>query len=151
MPTKLTYLKLPDGYRWNLKNKIYIQTGYWSTISENSSQTFIRFAEDLIQAEIDKVDALMASPSTACSPIIYGPANSRLIIPDIWEHRVDLETAFGYNIAISYRQSASPPDPKALDEIVLQPTDPTYLGHLIMTNPLRNALENALSDQWYWE
>jgi hypothetical protein len=151
MATKLTYPKLPDGYRWNLKNKIHIQSGYWSTISETSGQTIIRFAEDLIQTEIDKVDALMASPSTACSPIIYGPANSRLIIPDIWEHRVDLETAFGYNIAISYRQSVSPPDPNALDQIVLQPTDPTYLSHLLMTNPLRNALENALSDQWYWE
>ena len=151
MPTKLPYPKLPDGYRWNLKNKIYIQTGYWATISETSSQTVIRFAEDLIQTERDKVDALMASPSTACSPIIYGPANSRLIIPDVWERRVALETAFGYNIAISYRQSPSPPDPNALDEIVLQPTDSTYLSHLIMTNPLRNALESALSGQWYWE
>jgi hypothetical protein len=150
MGTKLTYPKLPDGYRWNLLNKINYKIGKWPATATTGSGTHLNFIEDLTAQEIDDVDAIMADENTAQDPIILGPVNSRLIVPDVYDHRATLEANFGYNVAITYRPSGAF-EPGVNDEIVLQPTDPTYQAHLLMTNPLRNALENTLIDLWYWE
>lgn len=151
MSTKLTYPRLPAGYEWNLAYRLQINTGYWPNISHTSNQTVVTFAEDLSQGAIDLVDAVMAVPATAQEPIKFEMTGNTYIVKDIWEHRATLEADAGFNIAVSYRRSASPPDPAAQDEIVLQPTDPTYKAIKILTNPEKNDLVAAVNSLGYWE
>lgn len=151
MATKLTYPKLPGGYEWNLAYRLQIQTGYWPNISHTANQTVITFAEDLTQGAIDLVNAVMVIPATAQDPILFEITGNTYILKDIWEYRATLEADAGFNIAVSYRQSGSGPDPNAQDEIVLQPTDPTYQAVRILTNPQKNALVNAVEALGRWE
>jgi hypothetical protein len=151
MSTKLSYPKLPDGYRWNLLNKIRMATGYWPGTWTTGTNTYLEFHEDLNQSEIDTVDAIMASPESACDPVEFAITGNTYIVKDIWNYRAQIEAACGFNVAIGYKASETPPDPGALDLIVLQPTDPTYQAVKILTNPEKNALENAIIALGGWQ
>ena len=144
MATKLTYPALPDGKRWNMINKINMAIGKWPGTYTNSRDTVIIFGEDLIQTEIDKVDAIMADPDTACDSVEFASANNRKIVKKIWEYRDEIETACGFNVAITLRQSGL--KGTDYDEIVIQGTDPTYQMEKLLTNTDRRNLQNALID-----
>ena len=131
MSTKLEYTKLPDGYRWNLLNKIHMKIGKWPGTSTTRTKTYLVFVEDLDQADIDAVDAIMASPASACDAIQFTSSGNRLIVKDIWDWRDQIETETGFNIAITYRSSGLKGN--AMDEIVLQGTDPTYQAQKLLT------------------
>lgn len=149
MGTDLTYPPLPDGYRWNLLNKINYKIGKWPGTSTNANRTILRFIEDLTPQEIADVDAIIGDGSTCQDPIQFATQNNRKIVKDIWEWRDQIEAEAGFNVAISYRSSGLKGD--ALDEIVLQGTDPTYQAEKILTNTdkrnLQNALENLIRDE----
>jgi len=149
MGTKLTYPKLPDGYRWNLLNKINYKIGKWPATATTSLGTGLAFIEDLTAQEIADVDAIMADPNTAQNSIEFASANNRKIVKDIWDWRDQIETECGFNVAISYRSSGLKGD--TLDEIVLQGTDPTYQSEKLLTNTdrrnLQSALENLIRDE----
>jgi hypothetical protein len=148
MSTKLTYPKLPYdssnplGYRWNLKAKIYFKIGKWLGLWDNSQQTHVESSEDLSAQEITDVDTIMASPSSACSPIEFALSGNRIIVKDIWEWRDQIEADAGFNVAITYRSSGNKGD--ALDEIVLQATDPTYQAEKILSSPEKNNFVGAV-------
>lgn len=149
MGTKLTYPVLPDGYRWNLLNKINYKIGKWPATATTGLGTHINFIEDLTAQEIDDVNTIMAEPNTAQNSIEFVSANNRKIVKDIWEWRDQIETECGFNVAISYRSSGLKGD--ALDEIVLQGTDPTYQAEKLLTSTdrrnLQDALENLIRDE----
>ena len=149
MGTKLSYPPLPDGYRWNLLNKINYKIGKWPGTATTGNATNLHFIEDLTAQEIDDVNAIMADANTAQNSIEFASANNRKIVKDIWEWRDQIETEAGFNVAITYRSSGLKGD--ALDEIVLQGTDPTYQAEKILTNTdrrnLQSALENLIRDE----
>lgn len=144
MGTKLTYPPLPDGYRWNLLNKIHMKTSYWPGTSTTTSETKLNFIEDLTAQEITDVDTIVGDGSTCQDPVIFAMINNKYIIKDVWEWRDQVEADAGFQVAITYRSSGLKGD--ALDEIVVQPTDPTYQAERIMTNPQKNNLLGALED-----
>ena len=131
MATKLTYPALPPGYRWNLLNKIRMKIGKYPGTSTTGLGTHIIFVEDLDQADIDAVDAIMADPYTAQNSIEFAMSGNRLIVKDVWFWRDQVEADAGFNVAITYRDSGF----KGVldDEIVLQATDPTYQAEKILT------------------
>jgi hypothetical protein len=149
MGTKLSYPPLPDGYRWNLLSKINYKIGKWPGTETNTRETKLEFIEDLTPQEIIDVEAIMADPNTAQSPIVFEILNNTFILKDVQEWRAELEAAAGYEIAITYRSSGL--QGTALDEIVLQPTDPTYQAVRILSNPQKNALVGAVEDLGRWE
>jgi hypothetical protein len=144
MATKLTYPRLPDGYYWNLRNKIFYKIGKRAKTRTTGQATYIEFVEDLTPQEEADVNAIMASPSTACDSIEFASANNRKIVKDIWDWRDQIETACGFNVAITYRSSGLKGN--ANDEIVIQGTDPTYQMEKLLTNTDRRNLQNALID-----
>ena len=150
MGTKLVYPLLPDEYRWNLLNKISYKIGKWPGTSSNSTQTKITFEEDLTPQEIADVDAIMADPDTAQDPIIFQSTGNTYVIKDTWEYRAELIANIGFEVAITYRSSGIF-GPKVNDQIIVQPTDPTYQAIRILTNPQKNALVNAVADLGAWE
>ena len=133
MSTKLSYSPLPDGYRWNLLNKINYKIGKWPGTATTGTATKLIFVEDLTPQEIADVDAIMADPNTAQGSIEFEFTDNRLIVKDIWEWRDEIETEAGFNVAITYRSSGLK-GAGVLDEIVLQGTDPTYQAVKILTN-----------------
>lgn len=142
MSTKLTYSPLPNGYRWNLLNKINYKIGKWPGTATTRTETKLIFVEDLTAQEITDVDAIMADPDTAQNSIEFASANNRKVVKDIWDWRDQIETECGFNVAISYRSSGLKGEVQ--DEIVLQGTDPTYQAEKILTNTDRRNLQNAL-------
>jgi hypothetical protein len=146
MPTELTYPKLPDGYGWNLSNKIRMRIGYNTTISSTANNTYIRFAEDLVQAEIDQVDAFMVDPDAAQNPIESTIEENSYVIKDIWEWRQELETTTGINFAIGYKSSGTFGS-KVYDLIVLVPMDANYENEIALTNPQKNSVQNTIRSQ----
>ena len=145
MGTKLEFNPLPEGYRFNLLNKIYMKTGFWPATSTTSSKTYLNFIEDLTAQQITDVENIIGDGSTCQNPIVFALSNNRYIIKDIWEYRADIEAEVGFNVAITYRSSGTYGS-DVYDEIVVQPTDPTYQAQLIMTNPQKNTLLGALED-----
>ena len=150
MPTQLVYDLLPDGCRWNLLNKIYMKTGYWPRTSDTSKTTYINFTETLSQQGIDEVNAIVGDGSTACDPVVFAAVDNKYIVKDIWEWKEQLETDVGFEIIITFRSSGTY-GPNVYDEIVLQPSDPTYQVERVLTNPQKNALVNAVADLGSWE
>jgi hypothetical protein len=142
MPTTLTYSPLPDGYRWNLLQRINLKTGYWPGTSTTSSYTYIKFIEDLTQQEIDDVNAIVGDGTTCQDPVKFASQNNRIIIKDVWEWRDQLEADAGFNVAITYQVSGlKGTNP---DEIVLQATDSTYQAEKILKANERNAFMSAV-------
>ena len=150
MGTRLTYPPLPDGYRWNILQKIYLKIGKWPGSATTSSETIFNFIEDLSAQEITDVDDLIGDGSTCQDPIKFGIINNTYILKDVYEYRDQLEADAGYNIAITYRSSGTISG-TVYDEIVLQPTDPTYQAVKILTNPQKNALASAVENLGRWE
>ena len=150
MATKLTFPLLPVGSRWNLMTKIEYKIGKRPSSSTNARETSLTFADDLTPQEIIDVNAIMADPNTAQDPIVFAVQNNTYILQDVWEWRVKVETEAGYEIAITYGSSGNK-GPGVLDEIVLQPTDPTYQAVRILNNPQKNALVNAIENLGRWE
>jgi hypothetical protein len=142
MATKLTYPPLPDGYRWNLLNKIFIKTGYWPGTSTTSNFTYIHFIEDLTAPEIALVDGLMASPNTVQDPGMVEIAGNSATIKDIWEFKSDFETDAGRTCEIFYGESV--PDSGVFDLIHLK-------FHEILNNPAKNAVESAYGNLFTWD
>jgi hypothetical protein len=149
MPTTLTYDPLPDGYNWNLREKIRLKIGYFPAHSRTTSHSYLNFDEDLTQQQIDDVDAIVGDGTNAQDPIEFATVNNTFILKDVHDWRDQLETDAGFEIAITYRQSGNKGD--RYDEIVLQATDPTYQAQRILTNPQKNALENAVANLGRWE
>jgi hypothetical protein len=148
MPTKLTYPKLPDGYGWNLSNKIRMKIGYKNYISSNANtNTYIHFPDnDLTQDEIDQVDAIMADPNTAQDPIQSTIEENAYHIKDIWDWRSELETTTGINFAIGYYSSGQF-GPNVQDMIILVPMDENYENEIELTNPQKNTVANTIRSQ----
>jgi len=147
MSTKLTYPKLPDGYGWNLSNKIRMKLGYKNGISSNAHKTFIHFPDnDLVQNEIDQVDVFMANPDTAQDPIESTIEDNQYVIKDIWDWRGELETTTDINFAISYKSSGTF-GPNVFDLIVLVPMDENYENEIELTNPQKNTVANTIRSQ----
>ena len=142
MGTKLSYPPLPDGYRWNLLNKINYKIGKWPGTATTGNATHLNFIEDLTQDEIDRVNTIMADPNTAQNSIEFAMSGNRLIVKDIWDWRDQIETEAGFNVAITYRSSGLKGD--AFDEIVIQGTDPTYQAEKILTNTDKRNLLAAV-------
>lgn len=146
MATKLSYPKLPDGYGWNLSNKIRMKIGKKPGISSTANTTYINFDEDLIQAEIDIVDAIMDDPNTAQEPIESTITDNSYIIKDIWDWRQELETTTGINFAIGYKSSGTF-GPNVYDLIILVPMDVNYENEIELTNPQKNTVANTIRSQ----
>jgi len=150
MSTTLTYsFLLPaTGYIWNLKNKIFLKTGYWCRTSQPNSGLRLHFTQDLTPQEEEDVHAIVGDGSTAQSPIEFAMQNNRYIIKDVWDWRSQVENDAGFNVAISYRPSGIY-GPDVYDEIVVQPCDLTYQMEYLMqgadSGRLRNALEDLIS------
>ena len=143
MGTKLTYDPLPSGgYTWNLLNKINMKIGKRPGTSTNSRHTYIYFIEDLTAQEIADVDAIIGDGSTAKDSVEFATVNNRYIIKDIWEWRNEIEAELGFNIAITYRSSGTHGD--RIDEIVFQPTDPTYQAEKLLDNTDKRNIVSAL-------
>ena len=150
MATRLVYPPLPDGYRWNLCTKIEYKIGKRPSTGTNGRETWLKWDEDLSAQEITDVDAIMADPNTAQDPIIFQSTGNTFILKDVEVWKAELEVAVGFEVAITYRSSGNK-GAGVLDEIVLQPTDPTYQAIKILTNPQKNALVNAVADLGSWE
>jgi len=143
MGTKLTYDPLPSGgYTWNLLNKINMKIGKRPGTSTNSRHTYIYFIEDLTPQEIADVDAIIGDGSTAKDPVEFATVNNRYIIKDLWEWRNEIEAELGFNVAITYRSSGTHGD--RIDEIVFQPTDPTYQAEKLLDNTDKRNIVSAL-------
>jgi hypothetical protein len=134
MGTKLTYPKLPSGYRWNIRQKIRLKTGYWCGSYTNANGTYFMFQEDLTPQEEADVDALIGDGSTCQDSVKFVSANNRIIIKCIPEWLPELEAEAGFNIALTYDLSGSKgTNPGHPDEIVLQAVDPTYQMEKLLT------------------
>jgi len=143
MGTKLIYDPLPTGgYTWNLLNKINMKIGKWPGTSTNSRHTYINFIEDLTAQEISDVDAVIGDGSTAKDPVVFPTADNKFILKDVWEWKDEIEAACGFNVAITYRSGGTHGD--RIDEIILQPVDPTYQTEKIMTVQENKSLKAAL-------
>jgi hypothetical protein len=147
MPTKLVYPKLPDGYRWNLQNKINYKIGKWPGTTTNARRTYITFVEDLTPQEEAEVNAIMADPNIACGPIEFATQNNRFIVKDIYDWRNQIVSECGFDVAISYRTTGTF-GILVQDEIIVQPSDATHQMQYLMQGPdegkLRSALENLI-------
>jgi hypothetical protein len=146
MSTKLTYPPLPDGYRWNLLNKINMKIGKWPGTTTTGNATHISFIEDLTPQEIADVNAIMADPNTAQNPVEFTEPDNRYVLKDIEVYREQLETAVGFQVAISYKSSGTF-GANVYDEIVLQPVTPDYQEELVLTNPQKNTMANTIKSQ----
>ena len=146
MGTKLSYPPLPDGYRWNLLNKINMKIGKWPGTSTTGIATYINFVEDLTAQEITDVDAIMADPNTAQAPVVGVIPHNHYVLKDIWEWRGELEIATGINFALTYRSSGTF-GPDVYDEIIVQPVDATYQTERDLTNPEKNTVANTIRSQ----
>jgi hypothetical protein len=144
MPTDLTYPYIGEGYKWNLLYKIYLKTGYWCDhVGQKPVSSILKFDEDLTPQEKTDVNTIVGDGSTCQDPIKFATANNKFIIKDVYWWRNQIETAVGFNVAVSYQKSGSHPEE---DEIVLQPTDPTYQMEKILTQNQKNQLRSALED-----
>lgn len=139
MATKLTYPKLPSGYRWNVRQRIRLKTGYWCGSYTTANNTYFNFTEDLTEQEKTDVNNIIGDGSTCQDSIEFALVNNRIIIKCIPEWLSELEAQAGFNIALTYRLSGSKgTNPGHPDEIVLQAVDPTYQMEKILTNPEKN-------------
>lgn len=146
MPTKLSYPPLPEGYRWNLLNKINMKIGKWPGTSTTGNATYLNFIEDLTPQEITDVDTIVGDGSTCQDPVVGVIADNHYVLKDIWEWRGELETATGINFALTYRSSGTF-GPNVYDEIIVQPVDPTYQTERDLTNPEKNTVAVTIRSQ----
>ena len=145
MSTKLTYPKLPAGYRWNIRQKIRLLTGYWCGSYTTATNTYFGFTEDLTPQEITDIDTLIGDGSTCQDPVKFVLSGNRIIIKCIPEWLPKLEARAGFNIALTYQLSGDKGDnPGHPDEIVLQAVDPTYQMEKILTQPEKRAFMDAV-------
>ena len=148
MATQLMYDPLSEGYKWNLKAKIHRLIGYWCTITTTALHTYLRFAEDLTQEEIE-VDDLMAD-ATSMDPDT-GTSGNLYVLKDIWEWRGELESQTGLHFAISYRSSGTF-GPDVYDEIVLKPVEADYVTEDVLKANERNTVANVIKNNFGgWE
>ena len=145
MGTKLTYPKLPAGYRWNIRQKIRLKTGYWCRSYTTADATYFMFQEDLTPQEETDIGTIIGDGSTCQDPVKFVSQNNRIIIKCIPEWLPELEAEAGFNIALTYQLSGSKGDnPGHPDEIVLQAVDPTYQMEKILTSPQKKAFVDAV-------
>jgi len=145
----LVYDPLPEGYGWNLSNKIHRDTGEWSTISSTSSHTYIRFDNDLEQWQVDAVDALVADIN-AQNPEI-GVEGNTYVIKDIWEWRAQLESLTGIKFFITYGSSGMFGD-NVEDLIYLLPVEEDGATERVLSPNERNSVGNIIKQSFGgWE
>jgi len=142
MSTKLTYDPLPDGYGWNLANRIKRDTGYWPGISTTALHTYIHFAEDLTQEQIDAVDALMVDAVGNQDPEL-GVAGNTYVIKDILDWLDFIIQQTGINFFLTYGSSGTFGD-NVNDVIYLKPVESDGVTELILSPNERNTIENII-------
>lgn len=143
---------ISTNYHFNLTSKIRHRistyTGAIARIVAGSSM-ILRFDRDLTSPELIILNSILAVPDNAYDPVNFATVNNTFIVKDIWDWRDQIETDTGYNIIITYRSSGS--KGSRFDEIIIQATNSTYDAERILTNPQKNALENAISNLGNWE
>lgn len=143
---------ISTNYHFNLTSKIRHQistyTGNIARIIAGDTMT-LRFDRDLTSPELTILNSILAVPDDAYDPVDFATVNNTFILKDIWDWRDQIETDCGFNVIITYRSSGS--KGSRFDEIVIQATNSTYDAERILTNPQKNALENAIQDLGYWE
>lgn len=146
MATRLIYPRIPDGYRWNLLMKIFYRIGKKPGTHSDADITELHWHnDDLSGPEIIAVNEIMAEPNP-CDPIDFQTIGNKFIIKDVYEWKDQVEADCGFPVAVTYRVSGLKGDEP--DEIVVQPTDPTYQNEKLMQGPdegrLRTALKNLI-------
>ena len=150
MGTTLEYPPLPQGKRWNVIQKISLKTGYWPGTYTTSQKTVFQFIEDLTPQEQIDVDLIIGDGGTCQDPIVFTSLNNTYILKDVFDWHAELEANTGFNIALSYRSSGTY-GPDVYDEIVLQPTDPTYQSVKVLGVQDKKAFIVAIEDLGRWE
>jgi hypothetical protein len=146
MPTTLKYsFLLSEGYIWNLKNKIFLKTGYQCRTAQPQSGFALHFIEDLTEQEKIDINTIVGDGSTALNPIKFATQNNRFEIKDVENWVKQVETQAGFNTAISYKSSGTYGF-DVYDIIVVQPCDPTYQMEYLMQGPDAGKLRGALED-----
>ena len=140
MATILAYDPLPEGYGWNLANRIKRDTGYWPGISTTALHTYIKFSEDLTPEQIAAVDALMVDAAGNQDPDLGVPGNT-YVIKDIWEWLELIKQQTGVNFFLTYGSSGTF-GPNVQDIIYLKPVEADGVTELVLAPNQRNAVEN---------
>jgi hypothetical protein len=141
MATILSYDPLPEGYGWNLANKIKRDTGYWPSITTTALHTYINFTQDLTPEQIAAVDSLMADAG-AQDPVIGIPGNT-YVIKDIWEWLSFIEQQTGIKFMLTYGSSGTF-GPNVQDLIYMVPVEADGVTELELAPNQRNAVENII-------
>ena len=98
MAIRLKFSRLPAGQRFNLTQKIALELGINIndvSVSESDKATCLNLP-DLTEAQIDKVNTIMATPDPCVIP--SKGSNTAFNIPDIWNAQEWLKTQTGLNI-----------------------------------------------------
>ena len=129
-----------DGYQWHLANKAEIISGQKPiTRYGTGTSTILVFASELTTQQEADIRALFDDPNTTLDPMhptITG--GDKFIIKDFWETRDEFKAAIGGLEFSVWFTKSSPEKPKP-DQIELH-------FQKILTNPEKNAIENAYAD-----
>jgi hypothetical protein len=127
-----------SGFRWNMLQRIEYEVGVvpescWDSGGDVGLRTYVQFTAALTVPQKAALDLLMAG--TPMQPPI--PAGTRFKVKDLWERRLELQTALGRTIRIFYSEST--PGSGVFDEIEL------HIDGTALTNAQKNTLKNTFT------